>query len=743
MNARLKHGERGGVLVLVALWLPLLALTLAFVVDTGNWYAHKRHLQLQADAAALAGGHAISLTACNNNAIENETRAYAGSDTTTPVARYNNQIGGTPSNKLHVLINSTQFWHQGGTDFSDGTHPCDGLHVDVRVTEEPNSKLGFFSSVTKLFGLDLLLPTISAHARVSIKQADSFSGSLPIGVVDISPRSGAVIFYDEDAGPSSMPIDVRRLGTTGCPASAGGFAVWCDTVSDPASPSTTGPASVPIGSRTHIGAIIALSSDGLPLSAPLSISGTVAEICGRPHVGCYYSDSSSGSAVVIGGLLLAHGYNDSSTTTVTTPPILHETQLSAPSGCGDATYAYFFYRDTTCVVQMQAVIATSRPRTDVQLNAFGGNCGNNGCPLSFVSASGNLQTWISNASGGQAIGIPARSGPGAGTVTGSNSISLEWVVKNGSLDGIGPCGYSFNSSNPCRNTLAGVQRAFSGGDEFSGPIRFAHLINMDGPPIWGPQYNSYPRGSTHTLAVAIGIAGQLAQSASDPPVALRVAGSQNGSIDCQPSAAGFTGKNLRDEIATGCEPEYKINTDPSLACPDNTNALWVPQPPPWQCVATQTGNSVGPFTQGMQDRVLNGGTTCPSGFSPPYSVPLNAPYVPGGNYWQWFGSKDFAATDPRIVQVFMVPSGSFSGSGNAIYPVVNIGVFYVTGWGGNGGAANNDPCHQLDGTPADFAPTGFLVGHFIKRSTTIGSGSGGTVTCDLSSFAPCLPVLTD
>ena len=49
-------GERGAALVIVVVWLPVLLLVLMFVVDVGNWFVHKRHLQMQADAAALAGG---------------------------------------------------------------------------------------------------------------------------------------------------------------------------------------------------------------------------------------------------------------------------------------------------------------------------------------------------------------------------------------------------------------------------------------------------------------------------------------------------------------------------------------------------------------------------------------------------------------------------------------------------------------------------------------------------------------
>ena len=43
--------ERGGVLVMVAVMLPVLLLFASFVVDVGNWFEHKRDLQMQSDGA--------------------------------------------------------------------------------------------------------------------------------------------------------------------------------------------------------------------------------------------------------------------------------------------------------------------------------------------------------------------------------------------------------------------------------------------------------------------------------------------------------------------------------------------------------------------------------------------------------------------------------------------------------------------------------------------------------------------
>ena len=712
-----RQGERGGVLIMVVFWLPVIVVLLAFVVDAANWWEHKRHLQAQADAAALAGGDAISLSFCNNTAIVNETRKYAGADATTPTGTYNDQVGGTLPSKLHVLVNSSKYWNEGGTNFSDGTQPCDtpsdgsGLHVDVKITEDSNTALQFFSPVLSLFGSDVLSPTINAHARVQIKQATLFAGNAPIGVVDVSPRSGAVIFYNEDAGPSSNPIDVRRLTNVG---GSGGYGYWNNSA-DPASvliPTVSG-----TSTSAHVGAVIAFSSSGPPTGPSIDISGTVAQICSRALVDCYYATSGT----VQNGLVHIQGFQPApASMTNDDAPRVGSVALDNAVGCGDADYAYFFYNSSNCTVRLTAkiYISTGRVPADEQFTAFGGSCGSKGCGLSYVSTSGLTQTWQAT------IPIPANSGP--------QPLSLGWEITTNTIGGQS-C--SKAGSNPCKGSFGTVQRAFSGSDVTSGPIRYARLLEGGAPAS-----DSFQQGSTHPLAVSVGVAGQLATNKNDPPISLRTAGSQNGAINCDPN------KTFRDQIATGCGPTYAIA--PNATCPlgeqTNNQANWTPANPPgpWHCVVTETGNTLGPFTQGIQQRILNGSNTCPAAFTPPYASPLSAPYVPGGDYWQWFGSKDFNPTDPRIVQLFMVPFGSFQSTGQAIYPIVNVGEFYITGWGGNSNN-NNDPCKQLDGSPADPAAPGYLTGHFIKRTSAFTSGGGGTVTCDLTSFTPCTPVLTD
>ena len=90
-SARGSASERGQVVVLFALLIPVFFGLGALVLDIGNWYVHKRHLQTQVDAAAFAGAH--EFFGCNpvfedppvtaNKAIRAHALEYAG-DTLRP-----------------------------------------------------------------------------------------------------------------------------------------------------------------------------------------------------------------------------------------------------------------------------------------------------------------------------------------------------------------------------------------------------------------------------------------------------------------------------------------------------------------------------------------------------------------------------------------------------------------------------------------------------------------------------------
>src|SRR5437868_5367695 len=76
---RLVRDERGATLVLVALFFPILILMVSFVLDVGNWFEHKRHLQMQADSAALAA--ALDLRSpCDDAVVASTAGSYGGGD---------------------------------------------------------------------------------------------------------------------------------------------------------------------------------------------------------------------------------------------------------------------------------------------------------------------------------------------------------------------------------------------------------------------------------------------------------------------------------------------------------------------------------------------------------------------------------------------------------------------------------------------------------------------------------------
>jgi hypothetical protein len=295
-----------------------------------------------------------------------------------------------------------------------------------------------------------------------------------------------------------------------------------------------------------------------------------------------------------------------------------------------------------------------------------------------------LVTWTA------ADGLPlAGSGP--------HSVALHWSWQQTSGTWNGQTCTTSNG-NKCKasGTFGPVQRAFLAGPR-SGPLQ-AVQVYESGVSTSGS--NSFQTGTAHTLGVSIAVKGSLkVQSlASDPIIELRVTGSQNQSIDCDPEIS-----NLRDEINFGCGPAYKLNK--TLACPAY-NALWT-LPEPWECVKTQTGGAVGQVEQGLQDRILGGANTC--------TAPINWP--------------DYDLDDPRIVPLIITPFGTFSGSGNDIVPVIDFAAFYVVGW-------NSDPCPD-----AHPVPKGYIAGHFIKYAAPNPNGAGKNV-CDPELITPCVPVMT-
>jgi hypothetical protein len=354
--------------------------------------------------------------------------------------------------------------------------------------------------------------------------------------------------------------------------------------------------------------------------------------------------------------------------------------------CGD-TSSPSFVLNGSCTVGVRAQIdwgtgATPPAAAEVKVANLGcpGSGNPKGCVMTFNATGPNAGYWVTTQF------------PTIASLAGPQSIDFNWATGTG--------------GGKISGTITGASRVFSANPAVtsSGPIQFAQAI-VDG--VIGPSSVTF---GTHSASVAIGVAGNLENDSSfnDPTQLLRVAdpsGSQNFAIDCDPSP-----RNFHDEIATGCQTAYQLNT--GQACPNSVIPL--------NCAAIETGDKVGQLRQGMNDRFAS----CPANNWTNPGDPTQFPDIQPG--------------DPRAISIILVPFGSFKASGSGYVPIVDFGTFYVTGWDYVG----QKPCPDNEAFPGPGTDSkGDLWGHFIKYVDSINTGGTGDV-CDFGSFGTCVAVLT-
>jgi hypothetical protein len=648
---RASNSQDGGVIVLVALLMLPIVLLLGLSVQIGNWFVHKRHLQTQVDAAALAAGQHFadclgSPGATVQTAMETEAAKYGG-------GTYNAQVGGASGS------GAVQLWYQHNAypppssaapdaDVAEGQDACTSAMFDVKGVE---------GSIPHIFNIGPLV-NVSAHARVELKLLTTLGGLLPVAVPDTRFDYAWATFVNEsDGSVIAGPVAMTKSGTN-----AKGQQIWI----------TPSPPSVSINAR-DIGVRIRLVAGKDPNLA-----------CAQLYTECYPDPA----VTTTEGIVHIRGWSASGGANA--PVELHNV-WTLPGTCDPSAY----FTMVTCSSGVQAEVdfgdrPISGPGVTASVTAtIAGGATVDLSPGGVVS--GTTHTWTA------ATGLGV-TGPGAHPVT----MHFAWEQTSGSWRGF-TCRNRGN--NPCKQSGplesgGTVQRPYQGSPDTSGPIQ---QIDVFESGISTSGAHSFQRGSTHTLGVTVATAGTLRTQAdaTDPVIYLRVVGSQNQSVDCDPDIP-----NLRGEIAQGCNPTYTLNSD--LTCP-GYNELWN-TPQPWDCAKTQTGGAVGQVTQGLKDRILGGSNSC--------TAPINWP--------------NYNTDDKRIVPLIVTPFGTFSGNGNAVVPVIDFGAFYVVGWDG-------DPCPG-----AVSVPKGYIAGHFIKYipRNPKGSGEAACVLTDPTKLTPCAAVLT-
>ena len=541
------RGDRGSVLIFVAVGVPALLAAFAVVVDVGNLFVHKRSLQNEVDAAALAGGGAWG--SCFNGggktALYAEAAKYAG-------GVYNPQAGGALKGTLGVLFNSTTFPPDPPPDLApDDTtpDPCtatSGRYVfDVKATEKDVPLiLGGLVPATK--------PDLHATARVELRQVLALHGLLPLGVPDVRPNFVFAQFVNEVSGgtPITSWIELTKSGVVG------GNQFW-----------TLPTASTPV----------AISSPDIGVRLRLVGGTDKTAACGQDLVDCYEAGSAN-------GLVHIRGWSTGGATSVRNAWLLSGTCLPD---------SYFATTICSGGVQAEVDLGALHPLAGagVTVAVTASVDGSGKIPLAKGATSGSFTTWNLNQ------GLPFGS-------TGPHTIGLAWTWQqtSGTWNGL-TC--KNGGSNPCTDSgsFGVVQRAFISDSARSGPVQSLQ-IGVAGGGTAGA--NSFQQGSTQNLTLTLATTGSFeaqAATAGAPIVLLRIGGgSRTQSIDCDPAIP-----NIRDEIKLCCSPGY-IPADGSAPCPD-ANSLWSTAQP-WHCAKIEPGTKTGPIVQGLNDRIQLGQSGC-------------------------------------------------------------------------------------------------------------------------------------
>lgn len=268
--------QEGQALVVVVASMLVILLLSALVVDVSRFYTHKRHLQTQADAAALAGAGELG-TGCDTSEVEAKAREYAG-------GVLNPQVERTPDSQIDFALNQRTFAGQSTPvdELPDGS-ACS--LVDVKLTER---------AVPYFFRVGAL-NRINAQARVELRETEQLTGVIPVAVPEAAPKRIAATFINEETGAVVAATELTPNGLTG-----DNLALWDNSGA---------PVSVTIPDAVdHLGVRLALASGP-------SVT------CGDELVACY-------DPAATRGLLYARGWSAAASPTLAGGPVVRDVLLT-------------------------------------------------------------------------------------------------------------------------------------------------------------------------------------------------------------------------------------------------------------------------------------------------------------------------------------------------------------------------------------------------------------------------------
>ena len=774
------RGERGGILVMAAVMIPVFLLLTALVVDVGNWYVHKRQLQNRADAGAFAAGveYAKSWKACiqsSNPTLQSATaqriadaaRQYAGNPEATdyagsalPGTLYNSEIAN--QSNVDVVVNSGNADYNDDTDYTDGgvlnvASPCydhagddispgGGQWTDVRVKER---------DLPSLFGaLGLPLSRNGARARVEIRPSISGHQFLPLAVPNTIVTRVQVRYYDECRNQLLATRDLAPLPAAdqNAFAVAGGGTLWgLPSAGDPK-----------VGDRNLSFALTVPSYGGcgqpyLPVGVEVRLASrdevdfnqTCAQLQSASFADCFrrvsqfrvWNDGNANNQVRIGDVHLT-------------------------GGCGN-TDAYFG--------TLPLGAANCRFGANLYVNWGDRDNGANAAPANFtVTVNGTAATLsgaLSGQSGGYSLYTVASNvltaNEGANTVT----VAVNWEDTNTNHEF--PAGTKCkNKNNPCEYSGSeAVQRVYVGTDKlnaasYTGALALVRtsqsgfVSGLPGPPL----ANVVTGGATGTPASPVQVypsVGTVSPLKSGSLTTLRIDDSQGtGLLRCDPN---YSNGQAFDGFLNGCQPWYGANSFTSTPNPGTTGSWWNTAAQtcpstgqwfsysnqgagfgvnsstnPWRCVPTIPGGKNGQVGDWMAVATDNC-TNIHNNSCHTLSCLNDGNYdgKPGKpNGWLQNGGN---SADPRVIDLFVVPYQALKnaqGSGDPI-PILGFAAFYVMDWGGV--KNDNDPCpDRTYGSVTIPAPAArSITGVYVEKVEYEPGPVDPTAKCVEGQLTPC------
>jgi len=708
--------ENGQVVVIFALLIPVLFALGAIVLDVGNWYVHKRHLQTQVDAAVLASGTQFyqcfddQATAALN--IRTEALKYAG-DTLRDPASKNLQL--EEPNDVRVALNSSAYWAPAngldptngyGLDWTadgdpstvtpDSSLPCDAKFLDAKATDE---------EVRPLWGLIPLSPSPKSHAKVEIRKIKGLSGFLPWAVPENNPKTIAALFVDQTKTntvrswafltPPPTPQDTEtKNGET--------VAVW------------DGLASIDVVDQT--GMIVFQSRQVLTGAA--FTGKTLAQICALPTASCYSGNTNTSGVEFIRGTPRSDGpqvtLNTVELTTLPPPPNLPPGNATS-CGTTDPDSAPYYLWNAECSVRIRAQVEfgnLGNPR-EVRVNGgpFGNKC--NGGTLMELKDGWWDSPWL----------------PTISAESGRQGYYLCWKAGSG--------------NNAPQGNFGGEMMQMAYAAPQNKPLVYSAVRSLS---TACSVFANAMVTTTQTVCVEVGVQPPLRVSnPGDPPIFLRVSGSGslNQALDCDAPPV-----QIVDEVRDGCITPYAVNRR-FLACSPNPtynpNNMPPPLPPPDpdpfpDCIEANPG-SVTSMAKGLRQRFED---PAPGRDCPP-------------NEWANFRSTGDLPKpeDPRWVTLVVAEYGTFDPQGITVLPITKFAGFYATGWfigGGNPGTQgcpDNDPpptppfCNGGPCQPDSQKVQGAVWGYFVTQVLPSPRGTPSPELCVFDELGTCIAVLVE